>query len=362
VIRDSYRIAFVKDFLPVMRGAEKVLEAWCEVWPEAEIYALFHTRGALSPALESRPIHTSFLQHFPAVHRRYPYYLPFMPSAVESFDLRGYDVVLSMSQCVAKGAVTDALHVCYCLTPMRYVWDKVDDYFGTGLKRRLAEPLIRRLRDWDLRTVPRVHRWLAISTEVRERIRRRYGRESEIVFPPADDRFYTPADVPREDWYLYVGALVPYKRPDLAVEACRALGRPLKVIGTGTHERRIRALGYAEFLGWQPDEVVRDHYRRCRALLFPGEEDFGIVPVEAQLCGAPVIAYARGGALDTVGPDTGVLYRDSLVEAIRAFEARTFDPAACRARARAFSRDRHKREIRAAVERALETHRRGALV
>lgn len=350
----------MKDFLPVMRGAEKVLEAWCEVWPEAEIYALFHTKGALAPAIESRRIHTTYLQGFPAVHSKYPYYLPFMPRAIESFDLRGYDVVLSMSQCVAKGAVTDALHVCYCLTPMRYVWDKVDDYFGTGLKRRLAGPMIRRLRRWDVETVPRVHRWVAISNGVRDRIRRWYGRESDVLFPPGNDGYYVPAETPREDWYLFAGALVPYKRVDLAIEACRALGRRIKVIGTGSHERRVRALGYAEFLGWQPDEVVRDHYRRCRALLFPGEEDFGIVPVEAQLCGAPVIALARGGALDTVTAETGVLYRESLAEAIRTFEARSFDPGACRKNALRFAREGHKREIREYVERALETHRRRA--
>lgn len=354
------RIAIVKDFLPVMRGAEKVLEAWCEVWPEAEIYALFHTKGALTPAIESHPIHTTYLQNFPGVHSKYPYYLAFMPRAIESFDLRGFDVVLSMSQCVAKGAVTDALHICYCLTPMRYVWDKVDDYFGTGLKRRLAGPMIDRLRRWDVETVPRVHRWVAISHEVRDRIRRWYGRESDVLFPPGNDAFYTPAETPREDWYLFAGALVPYKRVDLAVEACRALGRKIKVIGTGSHEKRIRALGHAEFLGWQPDEVVRDHYRRCRALLFPGEEDFGIVPVEAQLCGAPVIAFAKGGALDTVTGETGLLYRDSLAEAIRAFEARAFDPNDCRKNALRFSREGHKRQIREYVEHALESHRKRA--
>jgi glycosyltransferase involved in cell wall biosynthesis len=282
-----------------------------------------------------------------------------MPAAMESFDLRGYDVVLSMSQCVAKGAITDALHLCYCLTPMRYVWDKVDDYFGTGLKRFLARPLISRLRKWDVETVPRVHRWAAISNEVRDRIRRRYDRDSDVLFPPADDAFHAPADVPREDWYLYAGALVPYKRVDLAIEACRALGRKLKVIGSGSHAAPIRKLGHAEFLGWQPDEVVRDHYRRCRALLFPGEEDFGIVPVEAQLCGAPVIAFAKGGALDTVTEATGMLYGGPLAEAIRSFEARTFDPAACRANGLRFGRREHQRQIRAWVEGALESARRG---
>lgn len=359
ILDSSYRLAIVKDFLPVMRGAEKVLDAWCAVWPQAEIFALFHTKGALSPAIESHPIRTSYLQKFPLIHSRYPNYLPFMPGAMESLNLRGFDVVLSMSQCVAKGAVTDGLHLCYCLTPMRYVWDKVDDYFGTGFKRRLAGPMIRKLQRWDLETVDRVHRWAAISTEVQERIRRHYSRPSEVIFPPADDAFYTPSEAPREDWYLMVGALVPYKRADLAIEACRALGRKVKVIGSGSHAAAVRRLGHAEFLGWQPDEVVRDHYRCCRALLFPGEEDFGIVPVEAQLCGAPVIALAKGGALDTVTAETGVLYKDSMVEAIRAFESRKFDPAACRSNALRFARERHQREIRAWVEREFEARRAG---
>jgi glycosyltransferase involved in cell wall biosynthesis len=265
-----------------------------------------------------------------------------------------------MSQCVAKGAKAPGLHVCYCLTPMRYVWDKVDDYFGRGLKRLLASPMIASLRKWDLDTVPRVHRWVAISTEVQDRIRRRYGKESELLFPPGNDAFYTPDPaVKREDFYLYVGGLVPYKRVDLAIGACRALGRRLVVIGSGSHEKSIRALGHAEFLGWQSDEVIRDHYRRCRALLFPGEEDFGIVPVEAQLCGAPVVAWAKGGALDTVTERTGVLYSGALSDAIRSFESRTFDPAEARRNALRFGREDHKRAIRACVERALEAHRAG---
>lgn len=347
------RIAIVKDFLPLMRGAEKVLEAWCEIWPDAHVYALFHNRGALSPAIERMRIRISFLQRMPFLRKMYPYFLPLMPLAVESFRLDGYDVVLSMSQCVAKGAIVDALHICYCLTPMRYVWDKVDDYFGTGLKRRMAAPMISYLRRWDLSTVGRVDRWIAISNVVRDRIRRWYGREADVLYPPAEDDFYTPAPVRREDWYLYAGALVPYKGADRAVEACRRLGRRLKVIGSGTHEKRIRELGHAEFLGYQPSEVLRDHYRRCRALLFPGEEDFGIVPVEAQLCGAPVVALARGGALDTVTSETGVLYENSLEDAIREFERRRFDPAICRANALRFGRERHKREIRAYVEQCL---------
>ncbi len=357
---EKYRIAIVKDFLPLMRGAERVLEAWCEVWPDADIHALFHTKGALTPTIESHAIHTTFLQKFPAIHSKYPYYLGFMPRAIESLDLRGYDVVLSMSQCVAKGAPAPGLHLCYCLTPMRYIWDKVDDYFGRGLKRLLASPMISSLRRWDLETVPRVHKWVAISTEVQDRIRRRYNRESELLFPPGNDAYYTPSAQAREDWYLYVGGLVPYKRVDLAIEACRRLGRRLKVIGSGSHERKIRALGHAEFLGWQSDEAIRDHYRRCRGLLFPGEEDFGIVPVEAQLCGAPVIAFAKGGALDTVTEATGLLYSGSLEEAIPAFERRTFDPAAARQNALRFGREEHKRAIRALVERALEERRRGA--
>jgi glycosyltransferase involved in cell wall biosynthesis len=347
------KIAIVKDFLPVMRGAEKVLEAWAEIWPGADVFSLFHNKGALSPKLEAMRIHTSFLQQFPGIRTRYPYYLPFMPHAVESFPLDDYDVVLSMSQCVAKGAVTRAHHVCYCLTPMRYVWDMVDHYFGTGLKRSLAAPMISYLRRWDLATVDRVDDWIAISGEVRDRIRTRYDRSSEIIFPPADDEFHTPSGEEREDWYLYAGALVPYKRADLAIEACRKLGRRLKVIGSGTHEKAIRSLGHAEFLGYQSSEVIRDHYRRCRALLFPGEEDFGIVPVEAQLCGAPVIAYGKGGALDTVTEETGELYTGPLEEAILEFEKRSIHPASCRDNGLRFAKERHKRQIREFVEASL---------
>jgi glycosyltransferase involved in cell wall biosynthesis len=242
--------------------------------------------------------------------------------------------------------------------------------------------MIASLRKWDLETVPRVHRWVAISTEVQDRIRRRYGKESELLFPPGNDAFYTPDPaVKREDFYLYVGGLVPYKRVDLAIGACRALGRRLVVIGSGSHEKSIRALGHAEFLGWQSDEVIRDHYRRCRALLFPGEEDFGILPVEAMAAGCPVIAFGRGGALETVGRGAdpaalarvaaggeavvpgGVLFgeqsAEGLVRAIRLFETRRFDPAALGAQAAPFAPSRFDREFRAAFEDAYARWRAG---
>lgn len=350
------RLAIVKDFLPRMRGAERVLDLWCRTWPDADLYALFHNRGALTPAIEGRRIRTSFLQHAPGIATRYPYYLPLMPLAIGSLRPARYDLVLSMSQCVAKGVrlPPGVPHLCYCLTPMRYVWDMAPLYFPS----RLAVPLIGLLRSWDRRTSGRPDGYLAISTAVAERIRRLYGRPSEVVHPPADETFFTPdPGVPREDFYLVASALVPYKRIDLAVEACRLTSRRLVVIGTGPEEASLKRRAGPEttFLGWQPDPVLRDHYRRCRALLFPGEEDFGIVMAEALLCGAPVIAYDEGGARDIVGdPGSGILFRpqtsEALMGAIERAEGTVFSAADLRARGERFSSARHVQQIRRQVE------------
>src|SRR5262249_22457171 len=292
------------------------------------------------------------------------YLLPLMPAAVASWRLPRCDLVVSFSHCVAKGVrpPQGVPHVCYCFTPMRYAWHMREAYFGgccSGLKARLVERLLQALRDWDRRTAAHVTRFIAISGTVRQRIRDCYDRDSDIIYPPVHTDFYCPDAVRREDYYLAVSAFAPYKRLDLALAACSRLKRRLVVIGTGQDEARLRASAgpLVEFLGWPPDEVIRDHLRRWRALLFPGEEDFGIVPVEAMACGAPVIAYGKGGATETVVPPgserepTGLWFEeqsaDCLASAMEEFEKRAadFSPVAARRQALHFNQHRFRQEL-----------------
>jgi glycosyltransferase involved in cell wall biosynthesis len=317
------RVALVHDWLTGMRGGEKCLEVLCQLWPDAHLYTLLHRRGHLSPHIERMDIRTSFLQHLPGVFEHYRYLLPLMPVAVESFRLAAYDLVVSLSHCVAKSVRVPrgVPHVCYCFTPMRYAWHMRRAYFGGNPLRDAALALLRR---WDRVTARRVTHFVAISRTVQQRIAECYGRASRLIYPPVNTAFYRPAALPRGDYYLCVSALAPYKRVDLAVAACSRLGRALVVIGSGQDESRVRALAgpSVRFLGWQPDDVIREHYRRCRALVFPGVEDFGIVPLEAQACGTPVLAYGAGGATETViapsphRPGTGLLFGAQSVEAL----------------------------------------------
>lgn len=345
------RVALVHDWLTGMRGGEKCLEVLCRAFPEAGLHTLIHRRGALSPAIEAMAIRTSPLQRVPGVFRHYRKLLPVMPLAARSWRLRDIDLVISLSHCVAKAIRPPAgvPHVCYCFTPMRYAWEGREAYLDAWsdrpIRRALAGRLLDGLRAWDLATAARVSHFVAISETVRARIARCYGRESRVIPPPVDADFYTPCRVERDGPYLCVSALVPYKRVDQAVASCSRSGRPLVVIGEGPERARLERLAgpNVQFLGWQPDEVIRDHYRRCRALLFPGEEDFGIVPIEALACGAPVIALGLGGAAETIDDLVGRTYReptsDGLLAAIDAWESlgRPHDAPLARRRAEALA-------------------------
>jgi glycosyltransferase involved in cell wall biosynthesis len=356
------RIVLVHDWLTGMRGGEKCLEVLCRQFPDASLFTLLHVAGSVSPAIERLQPRTSFLQRFPRVERYYRYLLPLMPLAA-NWRLPACDLVVSFSHCVAKSArpPRGVPHVCYCFTPMRYAWHMRQAYFGNGrsFAAQLRDRMLARLREWDRRTTERVTHFIAISRTVRDRIRDCYGRDSTVIYPPVDTDFYSPGGGRRGDYYLVVSAFAPYKRLDLAIEACTRLGRKLIVIGDGQDSARLRALAGPSvvFLGWQPDAVIRDHLRRCRALLFPGEEDFGIVPVEANACTAPVIAYGRGGATETIvnlgttAAPTGVWFEEqntaSLIAAIERFERNEdrFDSAVLRRQALRFNRTRFGAEL-----------------
>jgi glycosyltransferase involved in cell wall biosynthesis len=376
------KLALVHDWLTGMRGGEKCLAALCRRFPDAELFTLLHARGRLSPEIERMRIHTSFLQRLPLIERHYRYWLPAMPRAVESFQLPAeIDLVVSFSHAVAKSVIPPpgVPHVCYCFTPMRYAWQLRGDYFAdqaptkmpgrrplasvVDLPRRslsnTRDRLLDRIREWDRATSDRVTHYVAISRTIAQRIAHCYERSSTVIYPPVDTDYYTPAAVPRENFYLCVSALVPYKKTELALEACRRLGRRLVVIGAGPEAKRLKKLAGPQttLLGWQSDEVIRDHLRRCRALIFPGQEDFGIVPVEAQACGAPVVAYGCGGATETIlaadetRAGSGVLFEEqtpeSLMAALRWLEAHPHQLPALLARQHAlrFTSARYEREL-----------------
>lgn len=344
------KIAIIHDWLTGMRGGEKCLEVFCRLYPEADLFTLLHIPGSVSSIIETRKIHTSFLQLLPFVEKKYRHFLPLMPLAIEKFDLTGYDLVLSSSHCVAKGVIPGkkTLHISYCYTPMRYIWDQYEQYFNrtaSGILTSTAMGLIAPgLRRWDVRSSKRVDEFVAISRHVQKRIKKYYNRESTVIYPPVDSTFYSPTGERGEDFYLIVSAFAPYKRLDLAVEAFNELGYPLVIIGEGQSAEYLRSIAgpNIQFRGWLSNEEIRSCYARCRAFVFCGEEDFGITPLEAQCMGKPVIGFAKGGLLETVIPDrqtwksetgiseektchpTGVFFHQqtpgALITAIRHFE------------------------------------------
>lgn len=357
------RMALVHDWLTGMRGGEKVLEVFCELYPAADIVTLVHVPGSVSPAIECHPIRTSVIQRLPWVGRLYRHYLPLFPTAVEMLDLDGYDVVVSISHCAAKSVIVHgrARHLCYCLTPMRYAWDQFDAYFGARRVGALGHVVLRqalaKLARWDAATAGRAHQYVAISRYVAARIARYYNRPAGVVYPPVDTSFFRPAAIDRGRHALVVSALVPYKRIDLAIGACQAAGVALRIVGDGPERLRLaRQAGDAvTFLGRLSDEAIRHEYRAAGAVLLPGVEDFGIVPLEAQACGTPVVAVAEGGALETVVDGvTGTLVQGAeagaFAEGIRRTLDTSFNSTAIRDHATRFGHERFAGEIRACVD------------
>jgi len=368
------KVAIIHDWLTGMRGGERCLEVFCELFPEADLFTLLHIPGSVSPLIEKRSIKTSFIQNLPFSKKSYRTYLPLFPMAIERFNLKRYELVLSCSHCVAKGVIPspDAIHISYLLTPMRYAWDMYEEYFGNS-KSRTIPLIIHYLRMWDVTSSQRVDHFISVSKHVENRIKRFYRREAEVIPPPLGTKRFKLQNK-KEDFFLIVSSLVAYKGIDLAVEAFNRLGYSLRIIGSGPEEKRLRrrAKPNIEFLGWLPDETVADYYSRCRALIFPGEEDFGIVPLEAMASGRPVIAYGRGGALETVianGPKTeekgiiptGLFFYeprvDSLNDAVREFVKieNDFDSEAIRKHSLQWDREIFKEKIKKSILEKMES-------
>ena len=363
------RIAIVHEWLIRYAGSEQVVAAMLEAFPQADLYSLIHSpKGLNGTPLEQVSVRTSFIQSLPKVEEKYQNYLPLMPLAVEQLDLRSYEIVLSSSHAVAKGVLTraDQLHISYTHTPIRYAWDLYFDYLAEsnmdrGIKSWLARAALHYLRIWDTIAANRVDAYLANSLNVARRIAKLYRRPARVIYPPVDTNRYEP-DVPREEFYVTVSRFVPYKRMDLIISTFAATGRELVVIGDGPDRvKGEREVGpNIKLLGYQPHEVVADYLQRAKAFIFAADEDFGIAPVEAQAAGCPIIAYGKGGVLESViawpDPDaTGVLFdsqtSEALEAAVRLFEAHEdeFKPEVCRRNAERFGRERFQRELQACL-------------
>lgn len=357
------KIAIVHDWLTNMGGAEQVVINFKEIYKEAPIYTTFYNPNNLDVKLRNIDVKTSFLQKKKMVtnHKKY---FPLMPLAFENFNLNDYDVILSSSSSCAKGVITKpgSIHVCYCHTPMRYIWEMRDEYTeGMGkIKRRLVKILCHYMRIWDASSSNRVDYFIANSTAVKNRIWKHYKRDSVVINPPVRCNLFNISEKDG-DYYLVMSRLVKYKRFDLAVQACSELGKKLIVIGDGPEKENLTKLANenVEFLGRQPDDVVKKYMSECKALLFPGEEDFGIVPVEAQACGRPVIAYGKGGVLDSViNGKTGVFFEEqnveSLKEAINKFETMEFNKQEIRKHALQFDEKVFQEKIKKFIEEVSE--------
>jgi len=372
-------VAFICDWLTAMRGGERCLEAACELYPQADIFTLVHVPGSVSKTIESHKIITSYIQNLPKNFKKFRRYLLLFPHAIEQFNLSDYDCVLSFSHCVAKGVKTpiDIPHICYCYTPMRYAWHMRNEYIRnfSNPKNWIARVLLDCLKNWDKRSSSRVTHFIASSKNVQNRIKQAYNRDSVVIYPPVDCYRFILSDKD-EGYYLIVSALVPYKRIDIAIQAFNTANQKLVIVGNGpelTHLKNI-ASSNIYFVDNADDNAVVKYMRKCKALIFPGEEDFGIVPLEAQACGKPVIAFGKGGVLETVaGIDqttalnlspTGLFFYEqtpqSLREAILIFENMSdkFSPENCRNNALRFDRSVFMTALSAYIDNIIATRRK----
>src|SRR4051812_19437704 len=368
------KVALVHDYLNQMGGAERVVMAFHEIFPDAPIYTSIYDPQRVDPAFQKMDIRTSFMQKFPLVTKHHQPYLPFYPFAMESLDLRGYDLVLSSSSAFAKGVITrpETMHICYCHTPMRWCWN-YDEYVEREQLGKIARSIlpffITGLRTWDQSSSMRVDHFIANSPVVAERIRKYYRRDAVVIPPPVDaSRFSFDPTAQPEDYFLIVSRLIPYKRIDLAIAACNKLQLPLIIIGGGRDLERLKKMAgpTIRFLGRLSDEEVLYYYAHCRALLFPGEEDFGITPLEAQASGRPVIAYGAGGALASViAGVTGVFFKEQTVESLasvlEAFDEHKFDPQTMRNHALEFDMPRFHRRILQFIQAKMSAGKPGDL-
>jgi glycosyltransferase involved in cell wall biosynthesis len=360
------KVAIVHYWLLHNRGGEKVVEALCELFPQAELFTHVYDQSSFEAPIRNHSVNTTFIQKLPKANKLYQSYLPLMPLALEQLDLRGYDLVISSESGPAKGVITDpgTCHICYCHSPMRYVWDMYHDYLERTfpVKRLFMRPLVHYLRMWDYASAGRVDHFVSNSNFVAGRIRKHYRREATVINPPVETSSFSIGSK-IEDFYLMVGQLVSYKRADLAVEAFNRSGKKLVVIGDGEQFLGINKLAgpNIKVMGRQPFAVIKDHFSRCKALIFPGVEDFGIVPLEAMASGRPVVAFRKGGALETVKEGvTGIFFSeqtpDALNGAVDRFETilDTFDPQVIRKHAMSFDKQVFKEKFQELVSGIME--------
>ena len=361
-------VAFVHDWMNQVGGAEDVLEALVSLYPRAPIYTSLYDAKRMPAHWQQWDIRTGFINRLPFSHTRSQFYFPLYPFNFEQFDFRPYDLVISNKSGFSHGIITgpETLHICYCLTPTRYIWRYLDyaeqERLGPAA-RRILPLFLTFLRMWDRQAADRVDHFIAISQEVRQRIGKIYRREADIIYPPVDTERFEPVSQV-DDYYLLVGRLVPYRRIDLLIEAFNKLQRPLLIAGTGRDRERLEAMAgpNVQFLGYVPDRELPNLMARCRAFMFPGEEDFGIAPIQAMAAGRPVIAYAGGGALETVIPgETGVLFAqqtvNAMIKAVESFDALSVNSALIRQHAKQYDTAVFKQKMASFIEQKMDAHR-----